>query len=126
MPGPGVILIVQDDATVRGSLAEALERVGARVEVAALGQGAVAQLARGAVPAVIVLDERLARAGSERLLRDLRADARYEHVPVITLSGSSSAPGAEEGAGATELTALPRAFEHDDLLRIVLSLSEAA
>lgn len=115
------ILIVEDDADVREALADALSEDGTEVVMAVDGIDALARLREGLRPSVILLDLRLPRLGGEGFLRELRADPRFEHVPVITMTGGS---GAAQG---TDIVArLQKPIDVDDLRAIVMSLFEIA
>jgi two-component system chemotaxis response regulator CheY len=115
------ILIVEDDRDVREAIAHAMADAGAEVIVAADGVEALAELRSGPRPSVILLDCRLPRLGCEELLRQVRADVRFEHVPVITMSGD----GCDAGEGGI-LARLEGPLDVADLRKIVLSLFEAA
>lgn len=114
------ILVIEDDADVRSALAEALRDAGLCVDLAADGAEALEQLRAGPAPSVIVLDLRMPRLGGIELLRELRADPRFEHLPVITMTA-----GTDPGDGRV-LAHLEKPFDLDDLLEIVLSLTEAS
>jgi CheY-like chemotaxis protein len=116
----GRILIVEDDADFRETLAIALSDAGAEVTVAADGVEALAQLRSGPRPSVVLLDLRLPRLGGEDFLREMRADPRFEHLPVITMTGGNGS------ADASDIVArLHKPIDVDDLCEIVLSLFEA-
>jgi CheY-like chemotaxis protein len=113
------ILLIEDDAHVRAALAEALREAGLRVELAVDGLSGLERLRGGDCPSVIVLDLRMPRLGGVEFLREMRADPRFDHVPVITMT----AGGAPSEHVAAHLT---KPFDVDDLLGIVLSLTEAS
>jgi two-component system response regulator MprA len=117
----GRILIVEDDADFRETLAIAMSDAGAEVTLAADGVEALAQLRAGPRPSVILLDLRLPRLGGEDFLREMRADPRFEHLPVITMTGGA---GAAEGSDI--VARLHKPLDVADLREIVLSLFEAA
>ncbi len=110
---------MEEDADVRDALAAAMADAGAVVVVAADGAEALVQLRAGPLPSVILLDLREPRFGGEELLRALRADARFERVPVITMAG-----GAADGRDAVPRPHRP--VDVADLRAIVLSLLDAA
>jgi CheY-like chemotaxis protein len=115
------ILIVEDDADIRAALAEAMSDAGIEVVVAEDGVDALEQLRHGVRPAVILLDLRLPRLGGQEFLEELRADVRFEQVPVITMTaGTSRAEGDEIVAR------LRKPFDLQDLREIVESLFDAA
>lgn len=120
MPGRR-ILIVEDDVGVREALAAAMADAGAEVVVAADGLDALARLRSGPRPSVILLDLRLPRLGGEDFLREMRADPRFEQVPVITMSGG--APAVE---GKEIVARLHKPIDLDDLREIVMSLPDVA
>ncbi|HEX9398776.1 MAG TPA: response regulator [Anaeromyxobacter sp.] len=115
------ILIIEDDADIREALADAMRDAGAEVVVAADGVDGLARLRDGARPVVILLDLRMPRLGGEEFLREMRADPRFEHIPVITMTAGSSV------AEGTDIVArLHKPFDVDDLRQIVESLFDVA
>ena len=115
------ILIVEDDADFREALAEAMRDTGAEVVLAADGLDALDRLRGGPRPVAILLDLGLPRLGGKEFLDRLRADPRYEDLPVITMTGGV---GHLEDDGIVARLAKP--MEIDDLRRIVESLIDAA
>ncbi len=115
------ILIIEDDAAVREGLATGLELAGLAVEVAVDGVDGLAKLHRGLEPSVIVLDMRMPRLGGAEFLRAMRASPRFEHIPIITMTAGSAPPNDREVAAH-----LHKPFDIQDLLQIVLSLTEAS
>lgn len=114
------ILIVEDDEDVREALASAMTQAGAEVVVASDGVEALERLRASPRFAVVLLDLRLPRLGGEELVAELRADPRFERLPVITMTaGYGSVPGPDIVAR------LQKPFDLDDLLRIVESLFES-
>lgn len=114
------ILVIEDDPGIREALALGLEGAGLDVDVAVDGLDGLARLYRGAAPSVILLDLRMPRLGGEEFLRAMRANPHFEHVPVITMTAG---PG---GGGHEVLAHLDKPFDLEDLLRIVVSLTEAS
>lgn len=115
------ILIVEEDADIRSALADAMRESGAEVVVAADGVDALERLREGPCPAVILLNLRLPRLGGKEFLAAVRADARFEHVPVITMTA-----GASRAEGGDIVARLHKPFDVDDLRQIVESLFEVA
>lgn len=115
------ILLIEDDAGIREALATGLEGAGLSVDVAVDGIDGLARLQDGVEPAVIVLDMRMPRLGGEEFLRAMRANPRFEHVPVITMTAGHPPPDDPE-----VLAHLHKPFDLEDLLQIVLSLTEAS
>ncbi len=115
------ILVIEDDPDVREALTEALSASGLDVAVALDGVDGLERLREGARPVAILLDLRLPRLGGEAFLRELRADPRFEHVPVITMTAGEDAPDDRE-----VLAHLHKPFDIEDVRRLVLSLCEVA
>lgn len=121
MGSTGHVLVIDDDTEVRAALAEVLGEAGLRVDLALDGATGLEQLRRGTRPTVIVMGLRVARHVGEEFLRELRADARFEHVPVITMNAGPDSPDGERVH-----THLHEPLDLGDLLGIVLSLTEAS
>jgi CheY-like chemotaxis protein len=117
------ILVVEDDAYVREALADALRDAGLHVDVAVDGLDGLARLRAGPTPAVVLLDEALPKLRGEELLRTMRGDEAYEHVPVITMS---ALPDGRHDADTDVVAHLHKPFDVQDLLQIVLSLVGAS
>lgn len=115
------VLIVEDDPDIRDALADAMRDAGADVDVAGDGLEALERLRAGPLPAVILLDLRLPRLAGEEFLREMRADPRFEHLPVITMTGGTGNP-----QGNDIVARLHKPIDLDDLRQIVFSLFEAA
>jgi CheY-like chemotaxis protein len=111
------ILIVEDDADVRSALAEAMRDSGAEVVVAEDGLDALQRLRAGPCPSVVLLDLRLPRLNGQAFLDELRADVRFEHLPVITMTAGSS-----RAEGEDIVARLSKPVDVEDLRRIVESL----
>jgi CheY-like chemotaxis protein len=115
------ILVIEDDSDVRDMLADALRLAGLEVELAADGLTGLDRLRGGACPSVIVLDLRMPGLSGVEFLREMRSDPRFEHIPVITMTA-----GSDPGDHHDVLAHLSKPFDVDDLLGIVLSLTEAS
>jgi CheY-like chemotaxis protein len=115
------ILIVEDDEDIRAALADAMRDAGAEVVVATDGLDALRRLRSGPCPAVVLLDLRLPRLNGQAFLDELRADVRYERVPVITMTA-----GTGRAEGDDIVARLSKPVDVEDLRRIVESLFEAA
>ena len=115
------ILIVEDDADLRSTLADAMRETGAEIAVAEDGLDALERLRAGPVPAVVLLDLRLPRLDGQEFLQELRADPRFEHLPVITMT----AGGSQAEAGDV-VAHLRKPMDLGGLLEIVGSLLDAA
>jgi len=114
------ILIVEDDDDIREALASAMQEAGAEVVLAADGIEALEQLRTGPRPAVVLLDLRLPRLGGEGFLAEMRADPRFDRLPVITMTA-----GYGSVQGNDIVARLQKPFDFEDLRRIVESLFDS-
>lgn len=80
------ILIVDDDANLR-MLLEYVLRKEYHVYTREDGLSAMAWLAAGHVPDMIIADVDMPRLNGYDLLRQLRASGYFRHIPVVMLSG---------------------------------------
>ncbi len=79
------ILVVDDEATVRDTVALRLEQDGHRVVTAADGREAL-QLFRAEKPDLILLDLIMPKLNGFDVLQALKKDAPTAHIPVIIMS----------------------------------------
>lgn len=85
------VLLVDDDANFRETLADAMALKDVSVEGAASGADAFRVLAER-VPSVLLLDVQLPDANGVELLRRLKRDPRTKGVPVVMLSARYTEP----------------------------------
>ena len=83
--GRATVLVVDDDASVRGLLAKTLEKEGYRVIAAGNGVEALA-LAREHRPQAITLDVMMPQMDGWGALKELKADAELRDIPVIMVT----------------------------------------
>jgi CheY-like chemotaxis protein len=84
------VLLVDDDAAVRRTIARFLEFEGFVVVEAGNGLEALAYLRTGAGASVIVLDLRMPIMDGWAFRREQRLDPRLEHIPVVIMSGADA------------------------------------
>jgi len=80
------ILVVEDDAALRGALREALRQRGYKVAVAENGQSALSRLQEGLRPCLILLDLMMPEVDGWDFLAQQRIDSSLAGIPVIVLS----------------------------------------
>ena len=113
------ILVVDDSADLRETLAEILHEQGYRVRTAAHGQDALTQLRNGPLPSLILMDLVMPVMDGWELRRHLRQDPRLAPVPVVVISGS-------EGLESVDAVAhLRKPFPISDLLSVVKDRARA-
>jgi CheY-like chemotaxis protein len=110
------VLVVDDDAAMREALEEALGDMGVRVQGAADGQEALERLRTGPRPCAVLLDMKMPRLDGAGFVRALRADARLQDLPVVSMTGDDEEPPLSVSAW------LHKPFDLDELARILASL----
>jgi len=94
------VLLVEDDAEVRSSVAEILELEGFAVDTAIHGQQALDKLRAGAAPCVLLLDLMMPVMNGLELLEHLRKEAELRTPPVIVLSANRGYEAEDLGVAA--------------------------
>jgi DNA-binding NtrC family response regulator len=128
------ILIVDDEANLRKTLAEILSARGYWVLEADDGTTAV-EVLRDATPDLIFSDWKMPQMGGEKLLQHLRGEPRLASIPVIVITAFGSSHSAIEAVrlGAYDFVTKPfdldeivltaeRALDHSSLNREVARL----
>lgn len=103
-----LVLVVDDEATIRLLVSQALQLAGFRVEEAGNGPAALARMER-LTPDVILLDARLPGMDGFQACRAIRQLPNGKSVPVLMMTGMDDAqllPWAQE-AGATDIIGKP-------------------
>jgi two-component system response regulator AtoC len=107
------ILIVDDDATFRGYVADLLRARGYQVESLESGQQAMACLASGSTPALVLLDVLLPGLSGLEVLAGLRKT--NPSIPVIMLSGVGQTKTVVEAMRMGASDYLTKPFEEEEL-----------
>jgi CheY-like chemotaxis protein len=120
----GRILVVDDDALLRSSVADVLEDEGYVVDHATDGVDALAKIAATA-PDAILLDVLMPRMNGKQLLEALRGDPVTAHIPVLMMTAIQGFdPHRTLALGAAEVVEKP--FDIDELLnKIALAVYRA-
>jgi CheY-like chemotaxis protein len=117
--GPSTVLIVEDDAVIRGVVGEMLRDDGFEVVEAEDGGAAIAALRSHAPPpedlCLVILDMMLPVADGVEVLRILGELGGYVPVVAISVDHHKLRRAAEAGATLT----IPKPFDLDRLLGIV-------
>jgi CheY-like chemotaxis protein len=117
------VLVVDDDETIRTTVAEALEFEGYAVASATNGAEAL-ELVRQQRPQAIVLDLMMPVMDGWQFLEHCRADAGCAGTPVLVISASRRLPQEAAGLGVTGCITKP--FDLDVLLGAVERLVRRA
>lgn len=78
-----MILIVDDEADIRDSLAEFFVDEGYRVRTAADGAAGLAALDNGELPCVVILDLLMPVIDGNQMYQTMQGDPRLSRIPVI-------------------------------------------
>ncbi|HEV7662613.1 MAG TPA: response regulator [Chloroflexota bacterium] len=117
------ILVIDDEATIRDLVAEALREADYDVKTAA--NGAVAwQLLGSWMPDVIVLDLMMPQLSGHGLVELLRGDARLARIPVLVVTATYGAM--DEARRLDAQACLTKPFALEDLLAQVAALAGEA
>jgi CheY-like chemotaxis protein len=116
-PTPPTILIVDDEAAIRGLLIELLGDEGYAVIAATNGRTAL-DLARQQRPDLIVMDVMMPELDGPETVRRLRAEAETAAIPVILMSAAHSI--SPDRASAVAFVSKPFNIEH--LLAVVAGM----
>ncbi len=114
------VMVVDDSLTVRKITGRLLEREGYRVVTAKDGVDALEQLLE-IVPDVMLVDIEMPRMDGFDLSRNVRADARLKHVPIIMITSRTAD---KHRAYAKEIGVnhyLGKPFQEDELLGLLRS-----
>jgi len=116
-----LVLVVEDDPTLGDVMQTALKDDGLDAKLAHDGDEAMRDV-DDLSPSVMVLDLMMPKRDGFSVLRELRADGRISHLPVIVVTAIF---GMSERLYATELGAadyVTKPFELDDLITRVRAL----
>ncbi len=114
------ILVVDDDADVRSVVEITLELAGYEVIAAEDGAAGI-QAVEEVVPDLIVLDVMMPNLDGFEVVRRLRGDARYSHIPIVILTAKAQLDDKVSGLtdGADDYVTKP--FDADELVARVSS-----
>jgi two-component system NtrC family response regulator len=108
------ILIVDDDAAFRESLAETVAGFGHTVEEAASGQAALDRLQDRSID-LIMMDVRMPGLNGLEVLQRVRSDPRSAHVPVIILTAFAASHNTIEAMKLGAFDHLTKPVGRDDV-----------
>jgi DNA-binding NtrC family response regulator len=119
-----IVLVVDDEALIRWSLAEGLIESGYQVRVAASGAEAREMLSRLAVtPLVVLLDVRLPDVADLSLLREIRS--RRPDVPVVVMTAHGTTDDARQARELGAFRFISKPFDVPEMVRLVGQAWEA-
>lgn len=123
------ILVVDDEPVNREIIAEYLDVPGFELTMAVDGEDAWEKMLLTAEPGaalhdLVVLDRMMPRLGGIELLRRIKADNRFAHIPVIMQTAASGPEQVREGVAAGAYYYLTKPYDPDVLLGVVRAALE--
>lgn len=108
-----LVLVAEDEDSVRQMVALALKAIGYRTAVYADGAAAAEAIDEGIVPDAVLLDVRMPRMNGIDLVRHIRAREATAETPVVAMSAYNDELQAREmiDAGANAFLAKPFTIE---------------
>jgi PAS domain S-box-containing protein len=94
------ILLADDNADMRAYVTRILTQHGFNVHAAADGQAALETIHKSLLPDLVLTDVMMPRLDGFGLLKQIRADTRFSHLPVIMLSARAGEEANVEGISA--------------------------
>lgn len=116
-----VILVVEDDAAIRGLIVRALQQSYAMYE-AADGMHASELLATLPTPALVICDVMMPRIDGFSLARLMKADERLKAVPIIFTTAKTGASDVMTGIAIGARHYIQKPFKMADLVERVQKL----
>lgn len=117
-----LILLVDDEPSIRETLSFILEMEGFRVETACDGEEGLAKI-RVFKPPVVLLDAMMPRRDGFDVCRTVKADPRLAGVKVVMLTALGQKADQEKGVAAGADFYLTKPFDEDELLVLLRRLT---
>jgi chemosensory pili system protein ChpA (sensor histidine kinase/response regulator) len=121
-----LIMVVDDSLTVRRVTQRLLTREGYRVVTAKDGLDALELLASGERPTVMLSDIEMPRMDGFDLVRNVRADARLQGLPVVMISSRTAQKHRDYASELGVNHYLGKPYSEEELLAIVAGYVQAA
>jgi nitrogen-specific signal transduction histidine kinase len=120
MPGPAPsptirILVVDDDADVRGFLADALDELGHQVSACDCGEAAIVEVERSC-PDLLLLDFAMPGMNGAEAAREIRS--RCPGLPIVFVTGYAESEQLERALGR-DVRVLRKPFSIEELLAVI-------
>lgn len=121
----GRILLVEDEANILEAIGFILTRAGWEVQGHGNGETALDEVAR-VTPDIVVLDIMLPGRSGLDILRDLRAGAETESIPVLMLTAKGQTRDREMALALGANAFLTKPFSNTELIETLTSLARAS
>jgi DNA-binding response OmpR family regulator len=113
------VLVVDDEATIRELITDALREAGVAVDAAANGAEALRTMERNR-PDAIVLDLMMPQLDAQGFVELMRLNTAFDGIPILVVTAAYAAADAAERLGAH--ACLTKPFELDELVALVTQL----
>jgi DNA-binding response OmpR family regulator len=114
------VLVVDDEATIRELITDALREAGFAVDAASNGAEALRTM-EGNRPDAIVLDLMMPQLDAQGFVELLRLNTAFDGIPILVVTAAYAAVDAAERLGAQ--ACLTKPFELDELVALVSQLT---
>ncbi len=114
--GPPLVMVVDDSLTVRKITSRLLVREGFKVTTAKDGVEGLEMLA-GDIPDVILLDIEMPRMDGFEFTRNLKADPRLSHIPIIMITSRMAEKHRERARELGVDLYLGKPYQEEELVR---------
>jgi len=118
------VLIVDDSASIRKEVAEALTRVGYEVLEAVDGADGIDKI-RKQLPAAVICDVNMPRMNGLEMLEKIRKEPQHANLPVVMLTSEGQPALVQRAKAAGARGWLVKPFKTDMLVAAVATLLRA-
>lgn len=118
------VLVVDDSATVRQQVSAALTQAGLEVEEAIDGLTGASRIKSGGISCV-VCDVNMPNMNGIEMVADVKADARFESLPIIMLTTEGAKELIQKAKAAGACGWIVKPFKADMLVAAVKKLANA-
>jgi DNA-binding response OmpR family regulator len=123
--GGNLVLVVDDEPSIRETIAFMLEMEGFRVATAEDGESALAEIAR-LRPPIVLLDAMMPRRDGFEVCRAVRSDPSLARVRIVMVTALGQQADRERALAAGADHYLTKPFDEDELLALLRTLSGVA
>ncbi len=124
-PAAPLVLVVDDSLTVRRVTQRLLTREGYRVTLAKDGLDALEKMAEE-IPLVVLSDIEMPRMDGFDLVRNLRGDERWKHVPIVMITSRIAQKHRDYAAELGVNHYLGKPYSEEELVSLVARYTHAA
>lgn len=115
-PERPLVLLADDSMSVRRLAQHLLQANGYRVATAADGLEALQLLEEGHIPALLIVDVEMPDMDGMELLRRMRADSRFQQLPVVMLTAHTAGPVSQKALNLGAQAFLTKPYSPNQLL----------